>query len=166
MFDMPADYFLKLTGIKGESTDSKHKDQIEIESFSWGATNQGSFAQSPGAGGGAGKVNFQDLHFTKLVDKSSPLLGQACATGEHIKEAELSVRKQGGTQQDYYKIKLTDVLISSYQSGGSNGSSVVPTDQFSINFAKIEYSLQPQDAKGNVGAPTKMGWDLKANKKL
>ena len=69
---MASDYLLKVDGIKGESTDSKHKDEIEIESFSWGATQPGSF--STGGGGGAGKVSFQDIHFTQKYDKSSPVL--------------------------------------------------------------------------------------------
>jgi type VI secretion system secreted protein Hcp len=157
------DFFLKLDGIKGESTDSKHKGEIEIESFSWGQSNQGS-ASAPGPGLGSGKVDFQDLHLTKLADSSSPLLALACAKGDHIKTAELFCRKAGGEQMDYYKVKLTDCLISSYQSGGHGD--VLPVDQFSINFAKIEFSFSPQDAKGKLGSPNKMGWDLKANKKV
>ena len=162
-----ADYFLKLEGIKGESSDSKHKDEIEIESFSWGATNSGSFAHAPGAGGGTGKVSFQDIHLTKVVDKASVDLLLFCASGKHLKEANLTVRKAGEDQQEYYKVKLTDVLISSYQSGGSGGgSNLIPTDQFSLNFAKIEFSYSPQDAKGKLASPSRSGWDLKANKKV
>ncbi|HAF13941.1 MAG TPA: type VI secretion system tube protein Hcp, partial [Blastocatellia bacterium] len=77
------DFFLKLDGIKGESTDSKHKEELEIESFSWGATNSGSFSNAPGAGGGTGKVNFQDVHFTKKADKSSADIMFHCASGKH-----------------------------------------------------------------------------------
>jgi len=160
------DFFLKLDGIKGESTDSKHKEELEIESFSWGATNSGSFSNAPGAGGGTGKVNFQDVHFTKKADKSSADIMFHCASGKHIKQANLTVRKAGEDQQEYYKIKLTDVLVSSYQSGGSAGSSLIPTDQFSLNFAKIEFSYAPQDAKGKLGSPARAGWDLKSNKKV
>jgi type VI secretion system secreted protein Hcp len=82
-----------------------------------------------------------------------------------LKTAEVSVRKQGGDQQDYYKIKLTDVLVSSYQSGGGGGANI-PVDQFSLAFAKIEFSFFPQDEKGKLGSPTKMGWDLRQNKKM
>jgi len=162
---MAKDYFLKIDKIKGESTDSKHKGEIEVESFSWGESNP--HDQSSRAGGhGAGKVSFQDLHFTKLVDSASPLLMLFCATGEHIGEALLSVRKQGGDQQDYYKVKLTDGLVSSYQSGGSGAGNSVPVDQFSINFAKIQYEYYPQDKSGKLGSPNKGGWDLSSNKKL
>src|SRR5438270_6686608 len=109
---MASDYLLEIDGIKGESSDNKHPGTIEIDSFSWGATNSG--AMSAGGGGGAGKVSFQDLHFTTKVNKSSPLLMLACASGQHIKKAVLYVRKQGGDQQEYYTITLADVLVTSY----------------------------------------------------
>jgi type VI secretion system secreted protein Hcp len=132
------DYFLKLDGIDGESNDSKHKDEIEIQSWSWGETN--TVSQIEGGGGGAGKVQFQDFHFTNLISRASPQLFQKCATGEHIKFAILSARKSGGGQQDFLHIKIEDVLVSSYQSGGANTDSL-PTDQFSLNFAKIDYDF-------------------------
>lgn len=93
------DYFLKLDGIKGESQDSKHKDEIDVESWSWGETQSGTHAG--GGGGGAGKVSMQDFHFVMKVNKSSPKLLQACASGEHIKEALLTCRKAGKEQQEY-----------------------------------------------------------------
>ncbi len=160
------DFFLKLDGIKGESTDAKHKGEIEIESFSAGLSNSGSFANAPGAGGGSGKVSFQDIHFTKKVDSSSPLLMLACATGSHVKEATLTCRKAGGDQQEYLKIKLTDCLVSSFQEGGQGDGKLIPVDQLSINFAKINFDYLPQDATGKVGNAIRSGYDLKANKKV
>jgi type VI secretion system secreted protein Hcp len=159
---MASDFLLMIDGIKGESSDSKHKDEIEIESFSWGATQQGSFSAS--GGGGAGKVSFQDIHFTTRVNKSSPLLLKACATGQHIKKAVLTVRKAGEEQQEYYKITFEDLLISSYQSGGSEGSNALPVDQFSLNFAKIEYAYAPQKADGKLDSPVIFKYDLKQSK--
>ena len=161
---MASDYLLKIEGIKGESTDSKHKDEIEIESFSWGASNPGSFSSA--GGGGAGKVNFQDMHFTSRVSNASPNLMVACATGQHIKSAILTVRKAGKEQQEYYIVKLSDTLVSSYQSGGSEGSNALPVDQFALNFAKIEFEYKSQKPDGSLGAPVKGGYDLGANKKL
>ena len=99
---MATDYFLKLDGIKGESKDAKHKDEIDLLSFSWGATQSGTAATA--GGGGAGKVSFQDFHFVMKMNKASPLLLQAVATGKHIKQADLVARKAGGTQQEYLKI--------------------------------------------------------------
>lgn len=160
---MATDFLLELDGIKGESSDSKLKDTIELESFSWGVSNAGS--HSSGGGGGAGKASFQDLHFTTHVGKASPLLMLACATGQHIKKAVLHVRKQGGDQQEYYKIELADLLVSSYQSGGHSGSGV-PTDQFALNFTKITFEYKPQKADGTLDAAVTAGYDVKANKKV
>lgn len=161
---MASDFLLELDGIKGESQDSKHKDFIEIESFSWGVTNSGSHAS--GGGGGAGKANYQDLHFTTKVNKSSPNLMVACATGQHIKKGKLIVRKHGGKQEEYYVISLDDLLVSSYQSGDAVGGDTIPTDQFSLNFAKIKFEYSPQKADGSLDAAITGGYDLKANKKL
>lgn len=157
------DYFLKLQGIEGESTDSKHKAEIDIESWSWGATQGG--AHGFGGGGGAGKVQMQDFHFTMRVNKASPKLMLACATGEHIKEAILTCRKAGKEQQEYLKIKFSDLLVSSYQTGGSAGD-VIPMDQISLNFSKIELEYKEQKADGSLGGATKAGYDLKLNKQL
>lgn len=157
------DYFLKLQGIDGESTDSKHKAEIDIESWSWGATQGG--AHGFGGGGGAGKVQMQDFHFTMRVNKASPKLMLACATGEHIKEAILTCRKAGKEQQEYLKIKFSDLLVSSYQTGGSAGE-VIPMDQISLNFSKIELEYKEQKADGSLGGATKAGYDLKLNKQL
>ena len=157
------DYFLKLNGIEGESTDSKHKAEIDIQSWSWGATQSG--AHGFGGGGGAGKVQMQDFHFTMRVNKASPKLMLACANGEHIKDAVLTCRKAGKEQQEYLKIKFTDLLVSSYQTGGSQGD-VIPMDQISVNFSKIELEYKEQKADGTLGGATKAGFDLKAMKSL
>ena len=127
------DYFLKIDGIQGESKADKHKNEIDIDSLSWGATQSGTFAV--GGGGGAGKVSMQDFHFTMPVNKASPALFLACAQGDHIKNAILTCRK-AGQDQEFMKVTMSDVLVSSFQIGGAGG--VVPTDQISLNFAMIE----------------------------
>jgi type VI secretion system secreted protein Hcp len=156
-----ADYFLKIDGVEGESQDSKHKAEIEIQSFSFGATQTGSFAA--GGGGGAGKVSMQDFHFTVPVNKASPKLMLACASGQHIKKAVLTVRKAGKEQQEYLKYTFSDILVSSYQTGGGGGD-VMPVDQISLNFAKIEQEYKEQKADGTLAGSVKAGWDLKQNK--
>src|SRR5438128_11888840 len=128
------DYFLKLKGIDGESADAKHKGEIDVESWSWGESQSGT--GHFGGGSGAGKVQMQDFHFVMKVNKASPKLLLACATGQHIKEATLTCRKAGKDQQEYLKFKFNDLLISSYQTGGSGHSDVVPTDQISFNYSK------------------------------
>jgi|SRR5262252_2727264 len=158
------DYFLKIDGMEGESHDTKHKNEIELESFSFGESQTGTFAS--GGGGGAGKVQMQDFHFTEKLSKASPKLALACATGQHIKKAVLTARKAGGSQQDFYTVTFTDLLVSSYNVGGSGHGDTVPVEQVSLNFAKIEWKYQLQDEKGNVGNPVMAGYDLKQNKKL
>ena len=158
-----SDYLLELDGIKGESSDKKHKDTIEIESFSWGVSRQGTL--SSGGGGGAGKVSISEITVTKLVDKSSPLLFKRAATGQHIKKAVLFVRKAGGEQQDYMKITLEDLLVSSFKTAPSKSSNSVPLESVSLNFTKIEFSYAPQKPDGSLGAPLTATYDLKAAKK-
>lgn len=159
------DYFLKIDGIEGESTDDQHRNQIEILSFSWGENQPGISRQAQGVGGGgSGKASFQDIHFKASANKATPKLMLAAATGQHIKSAKLFVRKAGERQQDFYEIELQDVIVSSYQAGGQGGS--VPTDSFSLNFTKIQFEYSPQSPDGTLGSPIKAGYDIKANKKI
>jgi type VI secretion system secreted protein Hcp len=158
------DYFLKIDGIAGESADAKHKSEIDIESWSWGANNKGNMAQ--GGGGGAGKVSMHDFNFVMKENKASPLLMLACAQGQHIKSAQLTCRKAGTDAQEFLTIKFTDLLVSSFQTGGSAQGDHVPVDQISLNFAKIEYEYKSQKEDGSLDSPAKAGWDLKSNKKI
>ena len=158
------DFFLKLDGIEGESADHKHKSEIDVESWSWGESNSGTMHQ--GGGGGAGKVAMQDFHFVMKINKASPKLMLACAGGDHIKTGLLTCRKAGKDQQEFMTIKFTDLLVSSYQTGGSGSSEIVPTDQISMNFAKIEFEYKEQKADGTLGGSIKTGWNAKENKKV
>ena len=157
------DYFLKLEGVDGESADSKHKGEIDVLSWSWGASQSGSMAM--GGGGGAGKVSVQEMTISKQMDKASPKLFEALATGKHLKEAKLVLRSSGGSQLEYMTITLTDVMVSSYSTGGSSGDDR-PTESLSLNFAQIKMSYIEQDASGKAGAAVEFGWDLKKNTKV
>jgi type VI secretion system secreted protein Hcp len=159
---MAVDMFLKLDGIKGESADHKHKDEIHIESFSWGLSQTG--AHATGGGGGAGKVNVHDISITKFVDKSSPVLMLACCNGKHIKEGLITVRKAGEKPLEYLKIKLQDILVSGTQHAGHGGDLL--TENLTLNFAKfkVEYMEQKADGSGVPGG--EMGWDVKKNEKV
>ena len=159
---MASDYLLELDGIKGESLDEKHKDKIEIDSFSWGVSNEGNM----GRGGGTGKANFQDLHFTKQTDKASPLLVKAAATGDHIKKAVLTARKAGGKggQVEYFRVTIEDVMVSSFTTGGNAGSSSIPVDNFSLNYTKIKYEYMPQKADGSLEGAIVAQYDRALNK--
>jgi type VI secretion system secreted protein Hcp len=159
---MAVDYFLKIDGIPGESKDSKHKNEIDVLSWSWGESQTGT--HSGGGGGGAGKVSMQDFHFTMAINKATPKLILACANGEHIKNAILTCRKAGKEQQEFLKFTFTDLLISSYQTGGSGGGGEIPVEQISFNYSKIEFEYREQKADGTLEGPVKAGYDLKTNK--
>jgi type VI secretion system secreted protein Hcp len=145
--------FLKLDGVQGESSDSKHKGDIEISSFSFGEGSGG--AQAHGSGGGAGKTSFSSFTITKVADKTSPLLQEAAFSGNHYKEADVFFARKSGKgqqakgQQDYLEIKLTDVLVSSYQTGG-HGSGMAPTETFTLNGSKGEATFINGSNKSNV----------------
>ena len=157
-------WFLKLDGIAGESTGDTHKGEIDIASWSWGVNNTGT--TSGGGGGGSGKASFDDFHFVSRISKASPALFLACASGSHIKEALLSgVRGSGKSKgTDFLKYKLRDVMVTSVAQG--DAEETAPTEQFSLNFSKVDESYTPQSMSGKTQPPVSAGWDAKLNKKL
>jgi len=132
---MAASIFAKIGTIKGESQDARHKDEIDVQSWSWGLSHSGALPH--GGGGGAGKPSFHDLTFTHHVDKASPLLMKACATGQHIKSATITVRKAGKGQQEYLVVTMADVLVTSISTsvGAEDGAAV---EGVSLEFAKVD----------------------------
>src|SRR5215510_10592993 len=154
---MATDYFLKLTDVAGESSQKGHENEIDLMSWSWGESNSGSSAE--GGGSGSGKVNMQDFSFSMKINKSSPALFKACASGAHIKEGTLTCRRAGKEPRPYLTVKLTDCLVSSFSTGGSSGDEV-PTDSITLNFAKIDYSYTPQKADGTLGTAIPAAYDI------
>ena len=161
---MANDMFLKIDGIEGESVDSTHTNEIELLTLHWGM-NQGATMHT-GTGGGAGKVSVDDLTFTHTVDKASPILMQTCMSGKHIAKAVLTVRKAGEKPLEFYKVTMTDVMVTSVQPTGSNtGSGMLETVGLAFSKVKIEY--QPQGADGAAkGGSIVTEYDIKANKKV
>jgi len=161
---MPAgDFFLEIDGIKGEATDATHKDKIQLQSFAWGCSNAGRFAEN--SGGGAGKAVFQDFSFTMAMNIASPDLFLSCATGKHIAKAQLICRKAGGKQEEFLKVEFKDILISSYQTGASSHGDPVPTESISFNFAIVKFEYAAQKSKGGgLDKPVIRGYDIKQQK--
>lgn len=157
---MSVDCFLKIPGAEGESADSTYKNAIDVVAWSWGMTQSGSMHIA--GGGGSGKVSVHDLSVTKYLDKASTVIMQKCASGKHFPEAELICRKAGDTPIEYYKVKMTEVLISSISSGGSSGEDRM-TENVTLNCAKMEVEYTPQNADGSAGASSTLGWDIRAN---
>ena len=155
---MASDIFAKIGDIKGESPDSKHKDEIEVLSFSWGVTNSAKIK----ARRRRGKATFTDLSFLHSIDKASPNLLSACATGAHLKEATITHRKAGKGQQEYLIIKMNDVIVTGVALADS--SVVAGSETVSMAFAKVDLEYKPQKADGSLDAGIHFKFDIKANK--
>ena len=157
-----ADIFLDLEGIDGESQDSKHKNEIDILSY----TQSFRRTVTSGAGGAtSGKVNIGDITVLKNIDKSSPKLIEAVATGKHIPKATITFRSVGEKAPEYYVVTLTDVLITAVdQTDQPDPAKIV--ERVQLNATKFEYEYREQKADGSLGAPIKFGYDIKANQKF
>ena len=155
---MAIDMFLKIGNISGESLDSAHKNWVDVLAWSWGMSNSGSV--QVGGGAGAGKANFQDLSYTSYLDASTTPLMRAVATGQHLKQAFLNVRRSADSLE-FLKITLTEVLVTSLSTGGSGGEDRL-TQNVSLNFAKVRVEYQ-QSANGKpLGDPLVFAFDIAA----
>jgi len=137
---MAYDAFLKIDGIEGESSDVKHKGEIDVISFHWGITNPE-----------RGRSRISDLQIVKGLDIASPAIFDAVCSGDRFKEAQLTLRKAGGDQQEYYKVMMEDVLITSQTPAGNTGGDAIPMEQLSLNFSKVEVNYRPQSPSGKPG---------------
>ncbi len=159
---MAMDQFLELDGIKGESTDKVHKEKIDVLAWSFSGSNSGSAHQ--GGGAGSGKSSFSDLSITKYIDKSSPVLWKCVSTGEHIPKGTLYVRKAGGKAPiEYWKIEMTECLVTSLSTGGSGGEDRL-TENVALNFAKFKVIYQEQKPDGSKeGGEIPFTYDIAGN---
>ncbi len=158
---MSIDMYLKVDGVTGESKDSNHSGWTDITSFSWGATQPGNM--SVGGGGGAGKVSFNDLHINAKIDKSVTAILKNCASGKHVGSVQVSVCKAGGTQVEYTRITLTDVLVTSVQFVGSEHDDTLGVT-YSFQASSVKQQYWEQSTSGGKGAETSAGWNIKENK--
>jgi type VI secretion system secreted protein Hcp len=155
---MAIDAFLKIEGVTGESVVKGMEGQIDVLSWSWGASQSGTMHTA--TGGGAGKADVQDLSFSHFVDKASPTLLQFCCSGKHFTKATLTLRKAGDTPLNYVVITLENVLISSVSMGGGDSAERLRED-VKLNFSKFSYTYQPQDASGaKSGGPMTTTYDI------
>jgi type VI secretion system secreted protein Hcp len=157
---MAVDILIKIEGVDGESVIQDHEDEIDVLAWSWGMSQSGSM--HVGGGAGAGKVNIQDVSLTKYVDKASPSLMRACCNGEHLTEATLTIRKAGKDALDYLKIKMSPVLVTSLDTGGSGGEDRL-TENVTLNFAKVEVGYTPQKPDGTGDAEISLIWNVEKN---
>jgi type VI secretion system secreted protein Hcp len=157
-----ADTFLKLGDIKGESTDSKHKGEIEVLSFTQSFINTFS---TVGGGGGAGKMECGAVTMMKSIDQSSPMLLKAVATGQHIKEGILTFRaaSQGPAAAEYYVIKMTDVFVTELSQTDSADPNRI-FEKLVLNARTFEFKYTPSNITGSLGTPVSFKWDCLAVK--
>jgi type VI secretion system secreted protein Hcp len=153
--------FLKVDGIAGESTAAKHMGEIGVLSFSFGVTNTGT--QQFGGGGGAGKTQVQDLHVVKRMDKASPRLFLAAASGEHIGLVRLAC-DDALAQTTFCTVTLEDVFVSSTAASGNPAADETnPTEEVTFRFARVTWEYRTRFPNGAFGSPVSAGWDVKAN---
>lgn len=163
---MAFDCFLKIGTIPGECTDDKHKEWIEILSFSHGLSQPGSGSVSSGGARSAERCDHQDFSVVKTLDKASPKLALACCNGEHIASIKMELCRATGNKSKYMVYDLSDVIISSARPGGSaQGGEALPLEEVSFNYGKIEWIYTESDHKtGKPKGDVKAHWDLVTNK--
>jgi type VI secretion system secreted protein Hcp len=164
---MPFDAFMKIENVPGESGDDKHQEWIEVLSYSCGIDQPRSQSASSHGSLSAERAEFAPLVFIKALDKASPKLALACASGEPLPMATLEICRAGGDKQPYMEYKLTDVIVSSIRPGGHGGGENIPLEEVSLTYGKIEWKYtQLKVAGGKPSGNVAAGWDLKNNKKV
>ena len=147
---MAVEYFLKIAGVDGESTDEQFPGAISLESYSFGVTNAVSVGR--GSGAGVGRATLNELIVVKRVDKSSPTLLLDCAMGKVLPAVQLISRRSPNLV--YLQITLSNALVSSFQEGGSQGE--LPLEQISFTYQKLSYAYAPQLPNGQLDAPIRV----------
>lgn len=161
---MSFDAYLQIEGILGEALDSNHKDWIELTDFHYGVLQSVSSTASSAGGATAGAASCPDLYLAKYLDRASPKLFEACASGQHFKNMVIHVNRAGGDQQKYMEIKLEEVIISSLN---ANRGSDFPTESVTLNYGHIAIKYIQQSRVSGKGAGTIAGgWDRIKNKKF
>jgi type VI secretion system secreted protein Hcp len=144
------DMFLKLGDIKGESQDAKHKGEIDVLAWSWGESDNTAAARRNRAPATSDCI--QDLALTKFIDSASPDIIMDAVLGRVVPQATLTLRKSGERPLEYLVLKLTDVSISSYSTGGSGGEDRL-AENVTLHFQSMEGTYRQQLADGSLGTP-------------
>ncbi len=156
------DAFLKIEGVTGESNDEEHKEEIEIFSFSWGASNPSTIG-SHTSGSGGGKVTISDFTVVKRTDRASAAIFGKCCDGTHFPTAKLTLRKSGGDKLEYLIYEFQEVFVDNMQWSGSTGGDDSPMETVSFTFGQVIATYTRQNAEGTGEAPIEYGWDVRTN---
>ena len=156
---MAVDYFLKLDGIEGESQDEKHKNEIQIMSWSWGASQVSSVSGTGGSG--AGKADLSDFSIMTNFDKATPKFFKSICAGAHIKTGMMFAIKSGSDGKPYLKVDFKELFVSSLQ---ISASSEIPTVSLSFTYNEIKIDYSVQNEQGNLTSTGPVTFNLKENK--
>ena len=154
---MAVNAYLYVDGVEGPST--SRTGCIDVLSFSWGVSQTAVYgAGASGKEAKAGRADFSNLSIMKVLDKTSPLLCDHCASGDVLKKVYLLYDKPVGDKQaPYFRIWIKDALITSVQLSGSNEN---PTESVSFAFQAVEIAYAPEKDDGSLDAAIRKGYDL------
>jgi type VI secretion system secreted protein Hcp len=158
---MAVNAYLIIDGIPGPSTSMQNA--IDVLSFSWGASQTAVYGTgASGKEAKAGRADFSNLSIMKVLDKTSPFLFDACVQGTIIKKVELLYDKPVGTEQlPYFKITLSDGLITSQQLSGSSEN---PTESITFAFQAVEVAYAAEKDDGTLDSFIPKGYSLETLK--
>jgi type VI secretion system secreted protein Hcp len=161
---MAIDVYLSIDGIKGESTDEKHKSWMEVSHVVWGVNQPRATSVSTAGGHTSGRADLTDISFTKLADLASPLLFQHCAAGKTIPKAVFEFMRADGDGKPicYLKLELENVMVSNFHPNSGDGGTL--KEQVHLAYAKIKVTYTKQDIRGGTQGSTAGGWDAVGNK--
>lgn len=154
--------FLKLEDAEGECTDEAHDKEINIDSFNWGIANMGSMES--GQGVSAGRPQAFELTVQKIIDTSSHLMIQRCASGKVFPKATISVQRAGGEKVQALTIEFKNVYVTSYSLNDARHSGQLPTESVNFAYENMQFKYTKQKEDGSADAEKEAGYDLKLNK--
>ena len=154
---MAVNAYLYIDGVEGPSTSKPN--HIDVVSFTWGVSQTATYgAGQSGKEAKAGRADFSNLTVMKVLDKTSPLLCDHCASGDILKEVYIVYDKPvADGQDDYFRIYLKDALITSVHLSGSNEN---PSEAVSFAFQAVEVAYRPEADDGSLDAALRKGYDL------
>jgi type VI secretion system secreted protein Hcp len=156
---MAVDYYLKLDQIDGESSDDKHKNEIQLMSWSWGAAQVSSVAGTGGSG--AGKADLSDFSVMTYFDKATPKFFKSICAGTHVKTGTMSAIKSGADGKPYLKVDFKEMFVTNLS---ISGSSEIPTVSISFSYNEIKIDYSTQNEQGNITSTGAVTFNTKENK--